>query len=62
MKAPGSMRMTPLHFAAAYGHVDCVKFLMEEVNLKPIAKDKFKRSPLIMAVRNGNLEIAVYLL
>jgi len=56
------MRMTALHFACAYGHIDCVKYLIEEIKLKPMAKDKFKRSPLMMAVRNGNLEIAAYLL
>lgn len=56
------MRMSPLHLACAYGHIDCVKYLIEEVNLKPLAKDKYKRTPLMMAVRNGNLEISAYLL
>ena len=62
MKLPGNLRMTPLHFSAAYGHIDCVKYLVEDCEIKTVQKDKFKRSSLIMAVRNGNLEIASYLL
>ncbi len=53
--------MTALHLAAAYGHYDCVKLLLDN-GAKVLAKDKFKRSPLILAVRNGNLKIVSLLL
>lgn len=56
-----SNRMTALHLAAAYGHYDCVKLLLEN-GAKVLAKDKFKRSALILAVRNGNLKIVSLLL
>ena len=57
----GKAKMTPLHFAAAYGHLDCVEFLLDNKG-KVLAKDKFRRTPLAMAVRNGNLKIASLLL
>ncbi len=53
--------MTPLHLAAAYGHFDCVEYLLEKKG-RVTVKDKFKRIPLTLAVRNGNLKIASLLL
>jgi ankyrin repeat protein len=53
--------MTPLHLAAAHGHFECVEYLLEKKG-RVTAKDKFKRTPLILAVRNGNLKIASLLL
>jgi len=53
--------MTPLIIAAAHGHYDLVQWLVEH-EAKVIKKDKFKRSALILAVLNGQVKIASYLL
>jgi ankyrin repeat protein len=54
---PGKNRATPLILASGLGHFPVVEYLLEEVTppAKILLKDKFKRSALIMAVRNGNL-------
>lgn len=57
----GKNRMTPLHFACAYNFLELVEFLLDE-GARINAKDKFGRTPLIMAVRNGNLAIMSKLL
>ena len=53
--------MTPLIQAAANGHFDCVQWLVEN-GAKTTKRDKFKRSSLILAIMNGHLKIASYLL
>ena len=53
--------MTPLGWAAAYGKYDIVEYLLS-VKARVLGKDKFKRTPLIMAVRNGHSRIASLLL
>ncbi len=53
--------MTSLIIAAAHGHYDIVQWLVEN-GAKVIKKDKFKRSGLILAVLNGHVKIATYLL
>lgn len=53
--------MTALHFAAAYNHLELVEYLLDE-GARINAKDKFGRTPLIMASRNGNLAILSKLL
>lgn len=53
--------MPPICMAAAYGHYDLVKYLLE-IKCRTNSKDKFKRSPLILAVMNGHIEIVSYLL
>jgi FOG: Ankyrin repeat len=53
--------MTPLMFAAAQGHFDCVKWLLEN-GAKILKRDKFKRNAVIMACRNGQLKVLSYLL
>ena len=49
--------MTALILASAYNHFEVVEYLLEN-GAKILARDKFRRSALIMAVRNGNLKIA----
>ena len=58
---PGEERMTGLMLASLYGHFELVEFLIEN-NAKVTKKDKFKRTPLLHAVRGGQLKIASYLL
>lgn len=53
--------MTPLILAAANGHFEIVKWLHDN-GAKIVAKDKFRRSGLILAVMNGHAKIASYLL
>lgn len=57
----GLSRMPPLSYAAAYGHYELCEFLLEKKG-RTLGKDKFKRSPLIMACRNGHTRIASLLL
>lgn len=58
----GNDRMTPLMWAAARGHYETVVELVEEHKANVCGKDKFKRTPLIIAVMNGHMKIASYLL
>jgi ankyrin repeat protein len=57
----GQARMPPIIWAAAYGHYELVEFLLEN-KARVLSKDKFKRTALIMAVRNGYSKIASLLL
>jgi ankyrin repeat protein len=57
----GKDRMQPLHFAAAQGNYELTQFLLER-KAKVLAKDKFKRTPLIMACKNGHAKVASLLL
>jgi len=61
LKPNGRFRMTPFLLAVAYGHYDCVEFLLEN-GAKILDKDKFKRNAVILAARNGNLKILSYVL
>lgn len=57
----GKERLSPLSWAAARGDYDlCVQLL--ERKGRVLSKDKFKRTPLIMACRNGHVKIASLLL
>ena len=57
----GLNRMTPLIFAAAYGHYELVEWLLNN-KARVLGKDKFKRTALTVAVRNGHTKIASLLL
>ena len=53
--------MPPLSWAAAMGNYELCEYLIEN-KARTLTKDKFKRTPLMMAVRNGNVKIASLLL
>lgn len=57
----GIERMTPLGWAATYGHYDLCEFLLDK-KARVLSKDKYKRTPLIMAARNGHSKILTLLL
>jgi len=54
--------MTPLMYAAAYGRFELAEFLLKDRKARVLSKDKFKRTALIMAVRNGHVRLASLLL
>lgn len=45
--------MSPLCWAAAYGHYELVEYLLDNKG-RTLGKDKFKRTPLILAASNGH--------
>jgi ankyrin repeat protein len=47
--------MPPLSIAAAQGYNDILRYLIEK-GAKVFKKDKFKRTALIIAIRNCNVE------
>lgn len=61
--AGGWDKYTPLIYAATYGNFDVVQYLLNNVPRININKgDKYARTPLIMACRNGHLKIAALLI
>jgi len=55
-------KYTPLEYAATYNQFDVAEFVLTRVPRLNINKgDKFNRSPLLMACRNGNLRVAALL-
>ena len=58
---PGRDRMTALSLAALHGHYEVVEYLVEN-GAKVTKKDKFKRTPLLNAIRGGFSKIVAYLL
>ncbi len=57
----GADRLHPLHWAAARGHYQLAETLIE-AKANVCGKDKFKRSPLILAILNGHMRLASLLL
>ena len=55
-------RDTPVHIAAAYGHLDIVKYLIEEQNIPVYIKGDNDRTPLHYAAAYGHDTIISYLL
>lgn len=52
---------TPLHLAAAEGHLDLVKFLLQVVRVYPDPKDRWEQTPLSEAVRFHHIKVAQFL-
>lgn len=57
----GINRMPPLVWAAAYGHYELCEYLLEN-KARVLSKDKYKRTALTLAVRNGFTKIVSLLL
>ncbi len=51
----------PLHLAAAEGHLECVRFLLNIPKVNPDPQDRWKQTPLSEAVRFHHIECAKYL-
>ena len=57
----GQERLTPMCWAAAMGHEQLIETLIE-LKCNVCGKDKFKRTPLILAIMNGHIRSASILL
>lgn len=55
------MKLTPLHWAVKHHLLDMTRLLLDH-NADPNKKDSFERTPLLIAVRNGNLELVMALI
>ena len=51
---------TPLHWAAVFGHIDIVKFLVEEMNCDVECRDDSRNTPLHRAALAGRLNVLQY--
>ena len=61
--AGGWDKYTPLIYACTYGQFEVVEYMLNNVPRLNLNKgDKYKRTPLIMAVRNGNVDVAALLI
>ena len=52
---------TALHIAAAEGHFELVKYLVETVKVNPQPKDRWNSTPFCDALKSNNLDIIEYL-
>ena len=53
---------TPLHNASPEGHVDAVKYLIEEGQVDPsLCHDENGSTPLHLAAQNGHFQVVKYL-
>ena len=53
---------TPLHYASSAGHLEVVRYFINEQHCDPMTKDKYKGTPLHYACQLGHPHIVQYLL
>ena len=58
----GDKRATPLHLASDYGHLDIVRYLVEERNCDLECRTEYESTPLHYAALEGRLDIVQYLI
>jgi len=58
----GQYGRTPLHHASQCGHLDVIKYLIDEQKVYPSCQDKDDNSPLHTAALGGQLEVVKYLI
>ena len=58
----GWEKLTPLWYASSYGYYPLVEFIIQFTKAKIDKGDKFGRTPLMLACRNGHIKIASLLL
>jgi len=61
LSLPDRNGRTPLHLAAAEGHLECVKFLMSVCQVDPDPKDRWHNSPLSEALRHHKTDVVDYM-
>ena len=61
VKCYSSGKNTPLHYASEEGHLDVVKYFVENKIFKPDHKDENKWPPLFYAKRRGHQDVVDYL-
>ncbi|OQR94933.1 palmitoyltransferase [Achlya hypogyna] len=59
--AADAFGQTPLHLAAAQGHLTCVEFLVEELEANAAAEDAKAQTPLELAKQRGHAAVYAYL-
>ena len=58
----GGYDNTPLHWASLYGHLDIVRYLVEEQQCDVKCRNKHENTPLHDAAMGGRLDIVQYLI
>ena len=52
---------TPLHYAALNGHLEVVRFFIEDMKCDPNCNGQYERTPLYLASGGGHLDVVKYL-
>ena len=61
LNIPGQHVGTPLHIAAYFGHLNIVRYLVDEQGCNPSCLDENKYTPLHFAAMNGYIYIVKFL-
>ena len=52
----------PIHVASSGGHLEIIKFMVEEVNCDPCERDKNSEDCLSLAIKSKKKDVANYLI